>query len=162
MILVPQLGIEEDHLAIEQIQRAVPDTFTVIGIPANEAVKMGGALNCISWNIDDNISSQKPLKKLISPLQKDAFSERVIYEVLQQRLDFILTEDMWYDINEAFKNYWNKEIGLGNLFDCETMFRSIKQQLISKHIIYPDEQLYRIVNEIYDFIDTIPGAVIHD
>ena len=162
LILVPQLGIDEDRIALEQIQKVVQETFTVIGIPALEAVRMGGALNCISWNINDNITTHKPLKKIISPLQKDAFCEKVIYEVLQQRLDFILPEDMWYEINIAFGYYWNEEVGLGNLIGCETMYRSIKRQLASRHIFFPDSQLYRIVNEICDFIDTIPGVVIHD
>ena len=50
LILVPQLGIPEDELALEQISKALPDC-EVEGIPALEAVRRGGALNCISWNI---------------------------------------------------------------------------------------------------------------
>ena len=49
-ILVPQLGIPEDEQALEQISNALPDC-EVVGIPALEAVRRGGALNCISWNI---------------------------------------------------------------------------------------------------------------
>ena len=160
LILVPQLGIEEDEMALEQIQKAIPDTYSVIGVPAIEAVKMGGALNCISWNIDDNISAQKVVK-IISPLQNDAFSEKVIYEVLQQRLDFILPKETWYDINKAFENYWDEEAGIGNFVDCDSMYWSIKRQLSAEHILFPDDKLYRIVNVIWDFIDTIPGVIIH-
>jgi agmatine/peptidylarginine deiminase len=50
LILVPQLGLEEDKQALEQISNAMPDC-EVLGIPALEAVRRGGALNCISWNI---------------------------------------------------------------------------------------------------------------
>ena len=50
LILVPQLGLEEDKQALEQIGNACPDC-EVVGIPAIEAVRRGGALNCISWNI---------------------------------------------------------------------------------------------------------------
>lgn len=50
LILVPQLGLEEDKQALEQIGNALPDC-EVVGIPALEAVRRGGALNCISWNI---------------------------------------------------------------------------------------------------------------
>ena len=50
LVLVPQLGIEEDRQALEQIGSAMPD-YEVVGIPALEAVRRGGALNCISWNI---------------------------------------------------------------------------------------------------------------
>ena len=50
LVLVPQLGLEEDGLALEQIANALSD-FEVIGIQALEAVRRGGGLNCISWNI---------------------------------------------------------------------------------------------------------------
>jgi agmatine/peptidylarginine deiminase len=50
LVLVPQLGIDEDGQALEQIGNAMPDC-EVVGIPALEAVRKGGALNCISWNV---------------------------------------------------------------------------------------------------------------
>ncbi|MBQ3944814.1 MAG: agmatine deiminase family protein [Alphaproteobacteria bacterium] len=50
LIFVPQLGLEEDHQAMEQISKTLKN-HEVIGIPALEAVRRGGALNCISWNI---------------------------------------------------------------------------------------------------------------
>ena len=48
--LVPQLGLEEDKQALEQIANALPD-YEVVGIPALESVRRGGGLNCISWNV---------------------------------------------------------------------------------------------------------------
>ncbi len=50
LVFVPQFGLEEDEQALEQIGCALPG-HEVIGIPAVEAVRRGGALNCISWNI---------------------------------------------------------------------------------------------------------------
>jgi agmatine/peptidylarginine deiminase len=50
LVLIPQLGIEEDRQALEQIGAALPGC-ELLGIPALEAVRKGGALNCISWNI---------------------------------------------------------------------------------------------------------------
>ena len=50
IVLVPQLGLDEDQQALEQIRKALPH-HEVISIPALEAVRRGGALNCISWNI---------------------------------------------------------------------------------------------------------------
>lgn len=50
LVLVPQLGIPEDEQAIQQIADAMP-RYKVIGVPALEAVRKGGALNCISWNV---------------------------------------------------------------------------------------------------------------
>lgn len=49
LVLVPQLGLEEDEQALEQIGNALPDC-NVVGIPALEAIRRGGGLNCISWN----------------------------------------------------------------------------------------------------------------
>ena len=59
LVLVPQLGIPEDEMAIEQIQKALPDA-KVVGVPASEAVKDGGALNCLSWNIDASEAQMVP------------------------------------------------------------------------------------------------------
>lgn len=50
LVLVPQLGIPEDEQALQQISEVLPE-HNVQGIPANEAVRKGGALNCISWNV---------------------------------------------------------------------------------------------------------------
>ena len=63
LILVPQLGLEEDEQALEQISNAMPDC-EVLGIPALEAVRRGGGLNCISWNT--------------TTLQDDIFEESII------------------------------------------------------------------------------------
>lgn len=49
-VFVPQLGIAEDEQALQQIETINPNC-KVIGIPAIEAVRKGGALNCVSWNI---------------------------------------------------------------------------------------------------------------
>lgn len=50
LVLVPQLGIPEDEQALEQIADAMP-RCKMIGVPALEAIRKGGALNCISWNV---------------------------------------------------------------------------------------------------------------
>lgn len=50
LVLVPQLGIPEDEQALRQISEAMPRS-NVIGVPSLEAVRRGGALNCISWNV---------------------------------------------------------------------------------------------------------------
>lgn len=50
VVFVPQLGIDEDSIALQQISAAMPG-HKVVGIPALEAVSDGGALNCISWNV---------------------------------------------------------------------------------------------------------------
>ena len=73
LILVPQLGLEEDEQALEQISNAMLDC-EVLGIPALEAVRRGGGLNCISWNT--------------TTLQDDIFEESIIGQTnIQQAPD---------------------------------------------------------------------------
>lgn len=50
LVLVPQLGLPEDEQALRQISDAM-SSCQVLGLPAIEAVRKGGALNCISWNV---------------------------------------------------------------------------------------------------------------
>ena len=50
LVLVPQLGIPEDKQEFQQITEAMPNC-KVVGVLTLEAVRKGGALNCISWNI---------------------------------------------------------------------------------------------------------------
>lgn len=52
LVLVPQLGIPEDEQAVQQIAQALPQC-EVVGVHALEAVRKGGALNCISWNVKE-------------------------------------------------------------------------------------------------------------
>ena len=59
LVLVPHLGIPEDEQARQQIENLLPEC-NVISVPdAMEAVKDGGAFNCISWNIKAQIDNQK-------------------------------------------------------------------------------------------------------
>ena len=58
LVLVPQLGIPEDGQALQQIAEAMPQC-KVVGVPALEAVRKGGALNCISWNIKSKPKRQR-------------------------------------------------------------------------------------------------------
>lgn len=51
LVLVPRLGIPEDEQALQQIKEALPQC-EVFGVPALEAVRRGGALNCVSWNVN--------------------------------------------------------------------------------------------------------------
>ena len=50
-IFVPGLGIREDELAVEQIQKYYPHYKVVLVPDCLSLVRDGGALNCISWNI---------------------------------------------------------------------------------------------------------------
>lgn len=51
VMFVPQLGIPEDKQALQQISNTLPNS-KVIGVSALETVRRGGALNCISWDVN--------------------------------------------------------------------------------------------------------------
>jgi hypothetical protein len=99
-------------------------------------------------------------KKLISPLQEDAFSEQVLHEVANQQLGFFIPYETWEMINEAFSYYWDEFVGLGGLISNDEMFLCIRQQLIERNVLFPDDSLQEIVYAIYDFIERIPGALL--
>ena len=74
LILVPQLGLKEDEQALEQISSAMPNC-EVVGIPALDAVRRGGGLNCISWNtttLQDNIFEESIIGQANIPQAPDA------------------------------------------------------------------------------------------
>lgn len=50
LILLPMLGIDEDQQALEQFSIIFP-TLQIEQINVSEIAPLGGALNCISWNI---------------------------------------------------------------------------------------------------------------
>ena len=53
-IFVPGLGISEDRLAVQQIQRFYPEHKVMLVPDCLELVRDGGALNCVTWNIACN------------------------------------------------------------------------------------------------------------
>lgn len=110
-----------------------------------------------------NYSKEKPNElKWVSPYQENAFSEPAIHQAVMNQIDFSLPDMIWEHINEAFEHYWDNEIGVGGCFDYDSMFFSIKKQLIAANILYPDHLLFRVIEAVYNHIDTIPCVVIHD
>lgn len=55
IILLPWLGIEEDNQAIKQFESLFPEyKRRIVPIDTRSLIKLGGALNCISWNVKSN------------------------------------------------------------------------------------------------------------
>ena len=55
IILLPWLGIEEDNQAIKQFEMLFPEyKERIVPIDTRSLTKLGGALNCISWNVKSN------------------------------------------------------------------------------------------------------------
>ena len=111
---------------------------------------------------DHGVTNNSNIKKLISPYQEDAFTEEVLYEVVNNRLGFVVSYHLWEEINEAFEYYWDEVVGLnGDIFEG-AMFITIRDYLIDDLFYCPDELLQEIVIAIQDFIITIPGVVVQD
>ena len=107
--------------------------------------------------------TNKPsIKKLISPYQEDAFTEEILYEVVNNRIGFVLPYHLWEEINEAFAYFWDEEVGLNGDVFKGAMFISIREYLIADLFYCPDELLQEIVTAIEGFIVTIPGVIIQD
>ena len=111
---------------------------------------------------DYGVTNNPNIKKLISPYQENAFTEEVLYEVVNNRLGFVVPYHLWEEINEAFAYFWDEVVGLnGEVFKGE-MFTTIREYLTADLFYCPDELLQEIVTAIEDFIITIPRVVIQD
>ena len=56
LIMIPELNVEEDHQAFEQMKSYFPEYANrnrIIQVGVSYIVRMGGALNCISWTIKE-------------------------------------------------------------------------------------------------------------
>lgn len=126
LVIVPQLGIPEDEMAIEQIQKVLPDA-KVVGVSATEAVKDGGALNCLSWNIDasnaqlvpDNLYDVYKYHDLIriAVIETDVFSPYIDWlenrgnlpttDYMNQLLRYV---DTFRNVTEWILNEWKKDL----------------------------------------------------
>lgn len=107
-------------------------------------------------------TNKASIKKLISPYQEDAFTEEVLYEVVNNQIGFVLPYHLWEEINEAFTYFWDEEVGVnGDIFEG-AMFISIRKYLNADLFYCPDELLHEIVTAIEEFIVNIPGVIIQD
>jgi hypothetical protein len=105
---------------------------------------------------------KKQAAKLISPLQKNAFSEPVLHEVVLSKIDFQLPDEVWKAIDKGFSYYWNEEVGFGNTIyfgdACDTIYANIQK----RGLIFPFDNVVKIVGIMLDFIEQIPGAMLDD
>lgn len=113
---------------------------------------------------DDNymVTNKSNIKKLISPYREDAFTEEVLYEVVNNRIGLVLPYHLWEEINEAFAYFWDEEVGVnGDIYEG-ALFISIREYLNADLFYCPDELLQEIVTSIEEFIVNIPGVIIRE
>lgn len=100
--------------------------------------------------------------EFISPFIEGAFSEPILHRVVLSKIDFELRDEDWEEIESGFAYYWDEEAGLGNYVDAESAFFSIRNNFLTKRILFPDNRLWTIVEAIFDFIEQIPGVILCD
>ena len=100
--------------------------------------------------------------EFISPFIEDAFSEPILHRVVLSKIDFELRDEEWEEIESGFAYYWDVEAGLSNYVDAESAFFSIRNNFLTKRILFPDNRLWTIVEAIFDFIEQIPGVILCD
>lgn len=117
----------------------------------------------LDFYIPDNTLETTDCQKfrhIISPLQQNAFTEEVLFNVVNQHIGNKLSYSMWNNVNDAFAFYWDEELGINGDVYKDNMYMSIRRQLIEKSIFIPNEVLQEIVSTICNFIVEIPGVII--
>ena len=100
--------------------------------------------------------------EFISPFIEGAFSEPILHRVVLSKIDFELCDEDWEEIESGFAYYWDVEAGLSNYVDAESAFFSIRNNFLTKRILFPNNRLWIIVEAIFDFIEQIPGVILYD
>lgn len=101
-------------------------------------------------------------KKLLSPYAPDAFTPKMMHQVVLQKVNFELPDHVWEAIDEAFAHYWNEEAGFGGWVDVFSAVEAINNGLISEQIIFPIDKVVQIVEIMFDWIELVPGVLLDD
>lgn len=80
-----------------------------------------------------------------------------VKKAVYNRIDFELSEDIWEEIDEAFRQYWNNVIGkFGEIGPYGTV-NFIADYLKKRHILFQFEKIITIVDIIWDFLEMTGG-----
>lgn len=177
-LFLPRLNTPEDEQACAQIGAA-------LGIPRKHIelvdisgiLRHGGGLNCISWNglqevrhlrlITSEIGSTESEttktrhRKLISPMMEDAFTPEVLKMVIENDLGHEIEPHFWKAFDDAFTDYWDKELGVGTWFYFDQMAPFIYEKMKEKRILVSYEYIEKMCKIVLDFIEQIPGVILH-
>lgn len=61
-IFVPWMAVEENHEALSQLQMVFPDKQVVPIGPCEDIIHMGGALHCVTWNIQADLEAEQSIE----------------------------------------------------------------------------------------------------
>ena len=72
-------------------------------------------------------------------------------------IDFAIPEFIWDEIESAFRNCWNNQIGFGGLINNSQIEICIQDQLMRQHILFDNEKLIKVVKLILEYIELTGG-----
>ena len=101
------------------------------------------------------------IRKLISPKMENAFTPEVLKMVIENELGHELQLNIWKAFDDAFTDYWDKELGVGTWFYYDQMAPFIYEKMKEKRILVSYEYIKKMCKIVLDFIEQIPGAILH-
>lgn len=112
-------------------------------------------------NSADDITPKVTIRKLISPMREDAFTPEVLKMVIEDHLGTELQPILWEAFDDAFTDYWDKELGVGTWFYFDQMAPFIYEKMKEKRILVSYEYIEKMCKIVLDFIEQIPGVILH-
>ena len=163
LVIVPQLGIPEDEMAIEQIQKALPDA-KVVGVPAAEAIMDGGALNCLSWNIDaseaqmasENSYDKEYYLDLLNKIELESIAFTPYFNWLEHR-ECLPTTDYMNQLLRYIDN--SRKVTEETLDAVKSALKDPEVSLLDKYDIHDDIRHFE--HQIV-YTNLLLNAILHD
>lgn len=104
--------------------------------------------------IEDSSASDNNTRRLF----KDGYiNPENVKSAVFNRIKFPLTEKNWNEIDEAFGQCWNDEIGLGGDVYTDFIAQYISNSLTQKKILIEYSRVEKIVEIILDYIKMTGG-----
>lgn len=100
-------------------------------------------------------------RRLISPKMKGAFTPEVLKMVVEDSLGSEFQPHLWEAFDDAFTDYWDKELGIGTWFYFDQMAPFIYEKMKEKRILVSYEYIEKMSKIVLDFIEQIPGVILH-
>ena len=94
-------------------------------------------------------------------MREDAFTPEVLKMVIEDRLGSELQPILLEAFDDAFTDYWDKELGVGTWFYFDQMPPFIYEKMKEKRILVSYECIEKMCKIVLDFIEQIPGVILH-
>ena len=92
---------------------------------------------------------------------EDAFTPEVLKMVIENDLGHEIEPHFWKAFDDAFAECWDHELGVGTWFYYDQMAPSIYEKIKAKKILVSYEYIEKMCKIVLDFIEQIPGAILH-